>query len=269
MQWQSGWIRNGPSIWLSRFMFDDGHGLTSNNGEVDWLSSSSSTAFTILDRTISPVDFASGRGHGLLWNKNNGDHGWIMSFAADAGAPATLFSAPSGTWINVARLTDDRIAWISVSGPRTSEFIYTAARFDWMKYVFDGVSFLTLSEPPGPNIPAYTGLFDLASVATRSPTAAIPTILRATSTSCNSRRANSGRYRGDPAATSLSASSRSAQTRSFWPNRMRCRSAYDNGSCASSGCRPRISTRLSRRGEHPTQRSRRSRVTSRSLPGSL
>jgi hypothetical protein len=162
-QWQVGWVTNGPAIFVSRFMFDDGHGVASNGGQVDSLPSAAASAFTVLDNSVSPIDSTSGRGHLLVWNKNDGQHGWLTSFVPDGGGPSVLISAPSGTWINVARVTDDRIVWLVVSGPQAMQFVYTSARIDWMKYAATPGQLVTQSEPAGPNISAATALYDLVA----------------------------------------------------------------------------------------------------------
>jgi hypothetical protein len=162
-QWQSDWVNNGPSVFVSRFMFDDGHGVASNGGQVNLLSGTTASAFAVLDSTISPVDTTSGRGHLLVWNKNDGQHGWLTSFVADAGAPSVLVSAPKGSWINAARVTDDRVVWLTVSGPQATQFVYASARIDWMRYVATPGLLVPQSQPPGPSIPAATALYDLAA----------------------------------------------------------------------------------------------------------
>ena len=162
-QWQSGWVANGPAMFVSRFLFDDGHGVASNGGQVNWLPSTAANKFTVLDNSISPVDSTSGRGHLLVWNKNDGQHGWLMSFVPDGGAPSSFAPEPSGTWINVARVTDDRVVWLSVSGPQATQFTYASARIDWLKYVAAPGQFLTQTQPAGPIIPAQTALVDLAA----------------------------------------------------------------------------------------------------------
>jgi hypothetical protein len=161
--WQSGWVANGPAAFVSRFMFDEGHGVVSSTGQVAWLPSSAAGAFTTLESSLSPVDYASGRGHLLVWNRNDGQHGWITSFVADGGAPAVLFAAPTGTLINVARATDDRVVWLSVTGPQASQFVYAGARIDWVTYTATPGGLVTQSQPPGPVLSATTGLYDLAA----------------------------------------------------------------------------------------------------------
>jgi hypothetical protein len=163
VQWQSQWIRNGPTVFVARFMFDDGHGVASNGGRIDWLPSTSADAFTVLDNSISPVDSISGRSHLLVWNKNDGKHGWLMAFVGDGGAPSTLIAAPDGTWINEGRVTDDRVVWLTVSGPQASQFVYTSARIDWMRYMSTPGQLVTQIQPAGPNIPAATALYHLAA----------------------------------------------------------------------------------------------------------
>jgi hypothetical protein len=162
-QWQAGWVANGPAMFVSRFLFDEGHGVASNGGQVNWLPSTTATAFTLLDKSMSPVDSTSGRGHLLVWNKNDGQHGWLTSFVADGGAPSVLVPEPVGRWINVARVTDDRVVWLSVTGPQATQFTYASARIDWMKYTASAGQVVTQAEPAGPTIPAQTGLSDLAA----------------------------------------------------------------------------------------------------------
>jgi len=78
-------------------------------------------------------------------------------------SPSVLVPGASGTWINVARVTDDRIVWLSVSGPQASQFVYLLASIQWMKYVATSGQLVTQSEPTGPAVPAATALYDLAA----------------------------------------------------------------------------------------------------------
>ena len=162
-QWQSQWVANRTPLLVSRFMFDEGHGIASNGGTVLWLPSTTATTFNVLDNSVSPVDSTSARGHLLVWNKNDNQHGWLMSYAADAGARSILLPEPSGTWINVVRVTDDRVVWLNVSGPQATQFTYSSARIDWMKYAAAPGPVATQAQAPGPTIPAQTALSDLAA----------------------------------------------------------------------------------------------------------
>lgn len=156
ISWPSGWTPR-PASPTSFFSWTDGWGMTFADGTVRVSPRSSANQLTTLETNAVPSYHSFGRGSWVVWTALSAatGHSVVRAYSSTTGVRTLVAQGADAT---VVALSDERIAWITVSGPNAAEGTYESARLNWGALPAQGGA---LTPKGGAALPATSNLLEL------------------------------------------------------------------------------------------------------------